>query len=178
MIVVEGMDNTGKSTLVNSISSRLGLPIIKSPVELIFEERYEEWIAWIETTLVPEQDHYVHDRYPIFGEYIYGPILRGVNLLETTNYRERWLQANPLIIYCRPATDRIFNFGERAQMVGIKPNAKLILERYDEEAEILRKQGFTILDYNYLLHDIEKLIKKVCRYLNGRPIMKILQGEM
>jgi len=141
MIIVEGMDNTGKTTLVKSISEEFNLEIVKS----MGPERYRKMFDFVDQYLTAAENlkeegalrdyPFIHDRFPIFSDMIYS-LLRTINPFEELE-EGRWLykrliDIRPVLIHCRPRTDTIISFKDgREQMGGVKPHAKELLARYD-----------------------------------------------
>lgn len=141
MIIVEGMDNTGKTTLVEKLAEYFGLEIVKSPGPQRYRELFDNADLYIHTAeKLKEKDElkeypFIHDRFPIFSDIVYS-ILRSINPFEELEegkwLRERLYKVKPAIIYCRPDTETILSFKDgREQMEGVKPKGKELLSRYD-----------------------------------------------
>lgn len=98
-VVVEGPDNSGKTTLVRYIAPRLGLAVRKGEGP---PHSAEEWAARFEHE---PKGYALFDRHTAVSEPIYGTILRGVSY--ASEYPELLTQfyAQPrLFIYCRNDT--------------------------------------------------------------------------
>ena len=169
MIIVEGMDNSGKSTLIANIANRFGLKVIKrsgppaANVTVAVSAREAEEAFILETlTFLVLSPQVIYDRFPIISEGIYGPLLRNKNVFEREGTTwEHWLnrlrQCNPLVIYCRPPEEKILCFSpEREQMQGVTDNARLLIHRYDQLMDKLEKQGFL-----FIKHDFTSLVNWV-----------------
>lgn len=176
MIIIEGMDNSGKSTLAEFIGSRTRVPVEHSPSELVRSGRYEEWLYWIEWSLLGERGHYVFDRHPILSEPVYGPVCRGRNLLETTSYLIELKERDPFILYCRPPDEKIFNF-EKEEADGVIEHAVELLNAYDDFFHKIIQSGFDVYVYDYTSVDSEhSILPKIVRYLQGKPSFRVIQG--
>ena len=80
LIIIEGMDNTGKSTLVKKLSSYLPHhEVVVSPGPCA------EHVQWCKDELA-RTDSRIYDRFPIFSETVYGNIIRGYS--DISNYLE------------------------------------------------------------------------------------------
>ena len=102
MIIIEGPDNSGKSTLAKNLSIALKIKIWHSPGPNTKEQLYDSM------DFVMEQEELILDRVPCISEQIYGPVLRGKNLLQDTDLLEKLIEEkDPIFIYCRPSTDII-----------------------------------------------------------------------
>lgn len=163
MIVIEGPDNSGKSTLGEYLSQQLQTPLRHS------EKPNPEWTALeaLEHScrqLRPQQA--ILDRIYVISEYIYGPICRGRSALAEQHARAMLdLYSRPyLIIYCRPRMDTILRNGGREQMEGVLDNHQKIVEAYDSLMEelarfscckILRYDWQSLGDKNRVLHQAQ-----------------------
>jgi hypothetical protein len=98
-VVVEGPDNSGKTTLVGYIAPRLGLQVIKGegpPIDI------DEWAERFERD---PKGYAIYDRHTAVSEPIYGRILRGVDFSsERPELITRFYSEPRLFIYCRNET--------------------------------------------------------------------------
>lgn len=127
MIIVEGMDNSGKSTLAARLAYDLQGCVIankRKPTE--FNHFLQQIaIATASDAMMPT----VLDRISLISEPVYGR-LRG----QRFNINElvpMWYMMNATIIHCRPPFERILHFDEREQMPGVIENARELYEAYD-----------------------------------------------
>ena len=160
MIIVEGPDNSGKSTLVSQLSKEFNLLVAERPhgppksVEDLIDRA---------TKLLLKQDkkRYIIDRHPIFGEDIYGPILRGhnkwlenedihyslVSLLKHSQERK-----STFIIYCRPpdevvlnlSTHQVKDYDTKEHLKSLEEKASEVLKAYDSKMD-----SWANFKYNY-----------------------------
>lgn len=176
MIIIEGMDNTGKTTLLQELHQALEIPWVKSPgPEHLSGLSKDEWFRWVEASISPDQCCYLFDRHPLISEPIYGKILRGFDVFEGTYFKEGFKLANPLIIYCRPPRERIFHFGNRKQMESVIEFKEVLLATYDEFINQLRQDNFDIVIYNYTTMDVKTIITLAHRYLQGISTLKVVK---
>lgn len=135
-IVVEGMDGSGKTTLVNQLYEYLGpsrveivpgynrIEVPKSPIST--------W--WMEQLSInPFNRVVIHDRF-FYPELVYGPVLRGkINAEQSTiDYVRSFLREHALLIYCRPPVG-VIRKGVMAesQMLGVHAKFSHLLYEYD-----------------------------------------------
>jgi len=162
MIIVEGMDNSGKSTLIANIANRFGLEIVKrsgppsASVTVAVTEREAEQAFILETlSFLVLNPQAIYDRFPIISEGIYGPLLRNRNVFEregTTweNWLDRLIQCHPLIVYCRPPEQKILCFSpNREQMQGVTDNARQLINRYDQLMDKLELRGAMLIRHDF-----------------------------
>jgi hypothetical protein len=166
MLIVEGCDNAGKTTLVSRLSGELKLITVcnrRRPASLD-----ASWNYLIRVMPLASHHPTVFDRFQPISEPIYGPICRNTHLfkLEDKLAQLKFIRRSgvePMIIYCRPSLDRILNFGEREQMAGVIENAPAIVERYDGVMEWLEKElQFRVVQYDYE-HDSYDALKESAR---------------
>lgn len=144
-IIVLGMDNTGKTTLVEELSEFLNCEHIKSlGPGYTKEEMKEEMIRKLNM-----EELVVLERFSIFEELVYGPILRGKSQFDKEDIQEI-RDYNPIIIYCRPKNEVVFNFGDREQMKGVIEEKEKLIAAWDKLiAELKINYTFDVLPYNW-----------------------------
>lgn len=99
LIIIEGLDNSGKSTLAQKLSHQLNIPIQEGSGPPKTEE---EFIDRVNRYLEIEPP-VIFDRHPVISESIYGPIIRNKDIV-TPSMKVRLFNSKPIIIYCDPQT--------------------------------------------------------------------------
>ena len=169
MIIVEGMDNSGKDYLCKSLSKELGLKMEASlgPASRLQALNYIRKTCTLQSIAL-------HNRYFIISESVYGPVLRGKSFFGDAELIafEILARADPMIVYCRPDDGAIKNWQQRAQMKGVKENAPRLIQRYDYVMDKLVKPVLPsrrFIEYNWR-HDHLKIqvLPKLQAYLNER----------
>lgn len=148
IIVVEGHDNSGKTTLGAQIAKAIRAVYIKAerpsagPDLLVYHSILREAQRY--------SGHVVADRHVAISEPIYGPICRGSHDLNQGDIA-LCLGDIGLLIYCRPPDDVILKtMGDRPQMDGVIDHAPEILKAYDSffiGFNLAREQRFIKYDY-------------------------------
>lgn len=176
MIIVTGMDNTGKTTLVQELSLQLNIPTVKSPgPELSVNEKK----LWVMDQLAREDtvpSGIVYDRFMPFEEMVYGLVLRGETpftlndslLAELKNRR-------PVIIYTRIPREKILEFGDRYQMDGVEDAAEKLLAQWDELMMNLMTTGWSVIIYNYTQGPIN--IDQLMAIVEANDEACLMEGE-
>lgn len=169
MIIVEGLDNTGKTTLINHLAERFMLTRVKSPGPAPLLHH----LQWITEALTNECVRTIYDRFSVISECIYGQVLRNGSIFKnlSEDLLQLTLQKQPLIIYCRPPPAVIFNWGDRPQMARVKDHAADLLQSYDLETWRIRRLNGdrNVLRYDYTQPGaLNELIVSVEYYLMTR----------
>lgn len=112
MLVVEGPDGGGKTTLIKLLSEELGLPVAPRVVSQ-GTEAMVDLKDWVDNNLEEGFQPVIFDRYRLISEPIYGPILRdqaqpGFDDITWLGPRiKRFYDLDPIIIYCLPSYDLV-----------------------------------------------------------------------
>jgi hypothetical protein len=108
------------------------------------------------------------DRLCTISEPIYGPICRGSYIYSDAELAEEYsflLAEEPLIIYCRPSDEAIFDFGDRPQMDGVIQRSKQLLGAYDLTLDQLALTGFTVAHWDYETYEYSWIMNQVINHL-------------
>src|SRR5690606_1150211 len=180
IIIVEGMDGTGKTTLVQQLAYRLKVEPRKfvgslgpsDDYRLVLVKRTKSEISELESSLSKgETVKRLYDRFPLISEAVYGTVLRGHNCFGGLYYplRRRLLALKAVIIYCRPGTDVIqANVQKAPQMSGVLEHFGELLYAYDKLFGELTESPVNsyITIYNYTQDDVQDLISRIRRFYN------------
>ena len=169
IIIVEGMDNTGKTTLIEKLHKNLGFPIIKS----LGNATQEAHVGWLIDLLHKheENDHVLVDRCPLISEFVYGPLIRHRNVMWSIaqDWWDELLKIGVIVIYCRPSRDTILGtLTEREQMEGVVSQGTKLLDTYDELMISIRNR-LPLIVYNYVDDpQAQELSIDLYSYIKGR----------
>lgn len=154
-IVLEGPDNSGKSTLAKLLSLELGRPVYasegpeKSPGEL--RERVERYRGLRDV---------IFDRHPCISDPIYGMYRERRSSLagekETLFYAEQ-----PLLIYCDPLDRGLTGHIEKGH--DSADHIKLVHERYHSILSMYRQWGIQRAHIIYRIGDDPQRVVRFCR---------------
>lgn len=171
MIILEGVDNSGKTTLATTLSSELGMKVrhsVRPPNDRI--QAYWAGMDQINSQLI------IADRINIISELVYGVELRGGSALGKLHDQALYdlLNKDFLIVYCRPPLSKILNNQGRDQMEGVLDNHKKLVYRYDEVMMTLKNAGANIIDYDWTDKECHENLLSNCRDFVLRHKEKIL----
>jgi adenylate kinase family enzyme len=153
-IIIVGMDNTGKTTLVNQLSEFYNCESIKS---LGPGYTRQEMIDEVKRKLeLPHRA--ILERFSILEELVYGKVLRNNSKFNIDDMD--WLRDYDFtIIYCRPEDEVIYNFGDREQMKGVIEQRVKLVQEWDELIMNVAKMGFVVIPYDWTKNTLEDITK-------------------
>lgn len=131
-IVIEGMDGSGKSTLVKQLLDHYGAKFEYVRTLGPKPELGQWWMEQLGHN--PQGRAQLHDRF-FYPEVVYGPVLRGKISVEghIMQYVSEYLRANAILVYCRPRVETIEKGILAAdQWPGVKENFHALLKAYDD----------------------------------------------
>lgn len=167
-IIVEGMDNTGKSTVVQKLSADLKLLVINNrqrPRTVAESRCYMDLVLPLTTKF-----NTIFDRWQTISEPVYGPICRDTHLFALSQIEfqlEVMKPLHPLVIYCRPPDSVVLNFGEREQMDGVIDHAPALLKKYDSYMTWLQANWLPVISYDWKSDSYEDLRNRAAAHLKG-----------
>lgn len=112
MIIVEGPDGSGKTTLIRQLERDLKLPVAKKVVDSNMRPM-ANLAKWTEDNVDKGFQPVIFDRHRLISEPIYGPATRSrqdlkfLDLGWLGDMMWRFYQAKPLIIYCLPDLETV-----------------------------------------------------------------------
>lgn len=149
MVIVEGPDGGGKTTLIKELSESLGVEV--APRACSSETGpVKDLMGWTTRFLNHHSRNLnqftLHDRFPLISEPIYGSLVRGYlsKGFDTPWYSEAWqlfTQLKPIIIFCLPPLDVVIENVKKediAQMDGVTFNIRGLYWQYNTLMHRLR----------------------------------------
>jgi hypothetical protein len=138
VIIVEGPDGGGKSSLVSKLMVEFGLPLHERASEgaagVIVPDLYE-W-AHRDVVSMPHQPLQIYDRHPLISEYVYGPICRAALppgfATPNAHVLVRMMAPLVLVVVCRPPNERLrASVSDQRDMPGVVEHVERIASAYD-----------------------------------------------
>jgi adenylate kinase family enzyme len=138
VIVVEGPDGAGKTTLARALASHYGFNIKNWGVErqqLKDEDPIARCHKAIRDSLDPERPMFIHDRLYI-SELIYGEVIRGEIAGTPEDHRlirSLFWAIKPPVVVCLPPLDTVFE-NVKDETTEVKANIQEIYHKYHDES--------------------------------------------
>jgi len=167
-LICEGLDNTGKSTLVGKLAEDLKLLAIankKRPesIKEVFE--YTTDICLLSTRY-----SIIMDRWQPISESIYGPICRNTQIIKLGDrgiLDKMTSDFKAFVIYCRPPRSVVLaSIGERPQMEGVVKNLDNLYSAYDDRMFLVAR-SLPVIIYDYTINDYSNLLSQIKTLLQG-----------
>ena len=150
MIIITGMDNTGKTTTVERLSNDFDLIQMKSlGGGKVSKKAHDAWFNK-QIRLVKAGSIIIYDRFNIMEEQVYGKVIRDKPKYDFDGEEfKTLLEVDPLIIYTRIPNEKMMQFGDREQMPGVIERANELLMAYDDLIFNMINRGFAICTYDW-----------------------------
>ena len=154
MIIIEGIDGTGKTTLAEELT-KLGY----EKYHLSYEEKSEEGYLRI---LQKDTHSLVLDR-SFISELVYGPILRNfsrINCKQTKNIISQYQKATTRIIYLKSSKESLQERRKKdaEDIEMINKYYEALDSRYDRVIKIMR-QYYPVIEIDTSKHNMEAVMK-------------------
>ena len=183
MVIIEGPDNSGKTTLLNKLQviHKLGYLAIphRGPTDK-YHDLYVNMEYILNRAIRSSSKRYIVDRLPLISESIYGPLCRKRDLwVENFEDKLRFSKAlttlDPFIIYCRPPREKILNmnthqvkdYDTKEHLAQVNKQKQNIIDAYDNYFyHWYNPYKFFVYDYTNPQHDAElnKLLEEYLKW--------------
>lgn len=145
MIVIEGPQNSGKTTLANRLSTVFDLPVYFPMKDALSKELIKESCNFV----LDNHNKYIFDRVPFISEPIYCLLRHEGNLLlEEKELYKKFDALMPVMIYCRPPDNYILD------------QKKLGIKDYDTPKyikEVMIKHGVILNLYDKVMNTLPNI---------------------
>lgn len=154
MIIVEGPDGAGKTTLIKNITE--AYPDLEVAPRVVSKETKDltDLQKWVDHNLAQGFQYKLFDRHRLISEFIYGPVLRRVQRPGFTSGAwvhgslRRFYMIKPVIIYCLPPLDVV-----RHNVVGDIDNSKVELHIEQIYTAYLQRASLDVTFAGALIYD-------------------------
>lgn len=163
-IVVEGVDNSGKTTIALKLVKRLKGIYLKTEFIPPERESLAQYATIIEAATYYGNGIVISDRHAAVSDPIYGPIVRGWTKLEWDEVLVQIANVEAFV-YCRPSDDVIMRtISTREQMAGVVKNTHALIQAYDAFFGELESRTARVWRYDYTKDDTEVLAREIHKY--------------
>lgn len=157
MIIIEGPDGAGKTTLITHLSERLGLPIAPKVVDQDTNAMVD-LRQWVDRNLKRRFHPCLYDRHRLLSEPIYSTCLPGRKFDETfwdfdwqSQAQYDLMNIRPIVVYCLPALNIVrmnVEWGDENQVV--RPHIDQIYRAYQAQYHMLAARDIgNVSRYDY-----------------------------
>lgn len=165
MIILEGVDGSGKTNLLGELSKDLMIPVHKKASSSITGPVKNLW-EWVEEDVntMHRQRFQIYDRHPLISELIYGPIAR--ELIDDRFYSMegqelcRRFRGAVLVIFCDPGIMEVKkNIHVTKHMTGVSEHWRQIYLMY---RSLFNHWDGNILDWDYRQMNLYPMLRANC----------------
>lgn len=167
MLIVEGPDGGGKTTLIRQLQEAFDIPVaprvVTKDTKAMLNLR-----TWVDDNLDKGFQNMIFDRYRLISETIYGPILRDKaqpgfdDLVWITPRMKRLYELRPTIIYCIPPLETVI------KNITSDPDNKVVASKI--EAIYSAYVARAALDYTFSPGIVKIWNYKTSPSIDGKPI--------
>lgn len=154
LIIVEGVDGAGKTTLIQNfrqVASKHCFIISRSGPPKTTEDCLRPMALFHAAS---RNSPIIVDRHPLISEPIYGPIIRGVSMVDPPFNWELAIQmvaqVADRVIYCKTDLETAQKASRRErQMDGVHDKYWALYQAYDQYMESLARLGVKVVEYDW-----------------------------
>jgi len=155
MLIVEGPDGAGKTTLALRLSEDLQWPVATRVVgaDTQIVGGRTELKSWVEENLAQGFQQTIFDRHRLISEPIYGPLFRGElqdGFDDDLWFAGAWnllLAIRPVVVFCLPPLDQVMrNLRDDEENVVVRDKAPIVYWQY---WTLYCRMGVRAMRYDY-----------------------------
>lgn len=173
--VIEGPDNSGKTTFAQRLAKKLGGIYVKGEYVRQPEIEVIRLHTWLRAS--PGSRLIICDRHPVVSDPIYGTVVRKEQSLLSPGFCSGMSQYYNMV-YCRPPRDKILDFGDREQMAGVIDEANDLIDAYDLwwQEQKPKLNELSRLEYDWTLSPTE--FDRLAEYIRRSNLVRQPESEV
>lgn len=182
MIIFEGPDGAGKTSLSVRLSKELGIPIADKVVASNLQP-LTDLAVWTEQNVAQGFQRMIFDRHRLISEPIYGPATRAKQDPKfcdpgwMLDMMAQFYASNPIIIYCLPSLRDVWHnvHNDETDNTAVRSRIRAIYAGYAARASIDISRGVgRLYDYRTTHYDDIKgwLIAQLDNRIKGAPYVQ------
>lgn len=157
MLIVEGPDGSGKSTLCRELSLALDWPVADRVVDKD-TNALQDLTAWTEANVNKGFQGTIFDRHRLVSEPIYGPIMRRGPVDQRGLYKLDWMEdmmirfmhCDPIIIFCLPPFEAVVkNLDNDPDNLAVSGKIDAVYRSYVSAVPLWSRTGVLTFVYDY-----------------------------
>lgn len=174
MLIVEGPDGGGKSTLIAELQGQLDIAVMPKAAKSDLGPDTKQLRTWVDRDLsTPNHAPHLYDRYPLISEPIYGPLIRGhmadgfSDLAWFASRCSMVRERSTAVVFCLPPFEvvrtNIFLHHDTStkHQRGVRMKARAIYEQYVVRCALEAQAGTTVFVWDYTKEDVNKDFKSL-----------------
>lgn len=165
MIILEGPDGGGKSTLATWLSQRWGWPIVHTGGPLTSREDFISRVA--DLNLLDPPFSMIVDRTPFISDRVYSIVNPNPPVTTEEDFQKMMIRVRPIIIYCRLA--------DPARMLSLVSKAAKSHKPAEYLDRVQAKHSLIVQNYDRIMAPIHHLTFDWERDDRGTLVGKILE---
>lgn len=144
-VIIEGPDNSGKSTLIKFLESNLRRSVIHNTVD-----KDSTSVLGKQAQELSLEGNIIYDRSAVISEYIYCLVLQRAPVIPFNISHVADLCDNAIVVFCLPPLDKVLAT-TKDEMPGVVENLEKLYNQYDNLIDELVMMGKQFFVYDWTI---------------------------